>query len=84
MAKSFEIRFSAQGWVKQFVLVQPEFKSLTAEELQSMLNKGEAMTTVQEGGLVEIVKDGKIIAAVDNVENEMEYTDFEVEVDDAE
>jgi hypothetical protein len=75
--KEFEIFFSVQGYVTQTVeIVDPK---MTPAKLQTMLNNGKACTTIQEGGTVDITASGKVIARVRFVDNNCEYSDFEVE-----
>tara|TARA_Y100000034_G_scaffold75750_1_gene90941 strand:+ start:3953 stop:4183 length:231 start_codon:yes stop_codon:yes gene_type:complete len=75
--RSFTITFSAQGWIKQHVVLCDD--NVTAEEAQKGLNDGTMVTTIQEGGSLEITKDGKRVGVVEFVDNNLEYEDFEVE-----
>ena len=75
--REFKIKFEAQGYAEQTVVIfNPD---MTPEKLQRMLNSGVAATTIQEGGTVDVVADGKALARVVNVDNHLEYSEFEVE-----
>lgn len=75
-----EIRFSVLGDVKQTVIVtRPGY---SPQRLQSLLNGGEVLTTIQENGqMVVQTSSGKetVIGTVVDVENECSYELFEVE-----
>ena len=80
-SKSVKLRFSAQGIVNQTVEIVDS--SITPDILIKMLKNGEAVTTIQEGGNVEITSSkimtaGKRIAIVVDIDNELEYEDFEL------
>lgn len=76
-----QITFTATGTVRQSVKMID--KTITAERLQEMLRSGTALTTIQEGGSVDITADGRKIAEVNDVYNELEYADFDVEEEEA-
>lgn len=73
------VTFEAQGSVKQTVLLTDP--NIIARKLEKMLRKGEAATTIQEGGTVDVVADGKVLGRVVNVDNNLEYDVFDVEDD---
>ena len=77
----FEISFCAQGSIKQRVEITDP--GMTAERLQDLLNKGDAVTTVQEGGDVVLLlnEEERVIGKVVDVDNSLEYCEFEVEKD---
>jgi hypothetical protein len=74
--KEVRIRFTVVGYVEQTVRLS---KPMSAEDLQTMLNKGTVFTTIQDGGTVDIVETGEVIGTVVDVTNNCEYEDFEVE-----
>ena len=76
-----QLRFSASGTIKQTVQLNAKGVALgiTPERLQAGLSSSEYVTTVQEGGTVEITATGEVIGAVVSVDNEMEYGEFEVD-----
>ena len=75
--KEIKIVFNAQGWVKQTIEITDP--TVTPEALVEMLNEGKAVTTIQEDGLVEILATGKQIGRVINVDNNLEYEEFDIE-----
>ena len=81
--KTMRIAFSAQGQVKQRVTLLKT--GVSAKELQDGLNSGRYVTTIQEGGEfsthIEETSTGEKVARIDDVNNELEYSDFEVEED---
>lgn len=74
-----EIVFSASGHIVQ--KVQLLKRGLVAKDLTAMLESGEASTTIQKGGEVEITESGEVIAVVLSVDNCLEYSNFDVYVD---
>lgn len=80
-----EIRFDITASIKQRVVITDE--KITPHVLQQLLRRGTAVTTIQEGGTVEIFvpdsDDTRTIGQVLEVEvgTEGEYRDFEVEKD---
>lgn len=78
--KTFEISFTAQGYVKQTVEITDE--TWTASKLEKALNKGKVVTTIQEDGSIDITASGKSIGKILNVDNNLEYEDFDVTEDD--
>jgi hypothetical protein len=72
-----QIRFDVAGSVTQTVrILDPK---ISPEILQKLLRSGEAATTIQEGGNLEYLLDGKLIGVVENVDNDCEYSEYEVE-----
>ena len=74
--KNIKITFGASGYVTQDLSVSDE---VSAEEVAAKLNSGEWMTTIQEGGSLEVVASGEIIGKVVNVDNDLEYDEFAAE-----
>jgi hypothetical protein len=79
--REFEITFSVSGYVTQNVLITDP--KITAHQLQSMLETGRAMTTMQEGGVVIVTRTDRVIGKVVDVDNNCQYEDFDVEDNDA-
>lgn len=52
-------------------------------DLQEGLNSGKYVTTIQEKGSLEILESEEKIGWVVDVENSLEYSDFEVESNDS-
>lgn len=82
--EEYEVKFSATGWIRQRIQIVD--CNLSPDEVQAMLNDGRLITTVQEGGEVLIQGGGELgplhtVGKVISVDNNMEYTDFEVEAD---
>jgi hypothetical protein len=73
---NMKIKFSVSGVVEQEVKMIDPLISRSA--LQQLLNTGKVVTTIQEGGTVEFLKDGEVIGKVVSVDNECSYEDFEV------
>lgn len=74
-----EVTFSVSGYVVQRVKLA---EGVTADQLQAALDSGEAWTTMERGGNVEVVGSGVVLGRVESVNNECEYTDFSVESHD--
>jgi hypothetical protein len=74
--KNIKITFGASGYVTQDISVPDE---VSAEEVAAKLNSGDWMTTIQEGGNLEVVASGEVIGKVVNVDNDLEYDEFSVE-----
>ena len=70
-----EITFSVFGFVKQVVQVSDKIKP---ETLQKLLNSGKVLTSMREGGAISFAKNRKWVGTVNNVDNECEYSEFEV------
>jgi len=77
MAKRVGISFLASGYIKQVIELSDDC-GLTNKQIVEKLNDGTIVTTIQEGGTIEFVLDGKVIGAVAYVDNNLEYTDFEL------
>lgn len=73
---NFRICFSVQGDVTQQVEVSDP--KMTRSKLQKLLTTGKVATTIQEGGTIEFIKDGKVLGKVTSVYNECEYFDYNV------
>ena len=73
--KDVKIAFSVSGWVTTTVSVPDEFE---LDDLQRKLNDGTYVTTLQEGGTLDVLESGKEIGRVIDVDNELGYEDFEV------
>lgn len=74
--KCLEVTFSAQGHIKQTIEVPVD---TDPEELQAALNSGAVFTSIQEGGQVWFLDSPDKSGTVVNVDNNLEYEDFEVE-----
>jgi hypothetical protein len=75
--RTITITFTAQGYIKQTVELQPAIK-LTPKQLERGLHTGRYCTTIQEDGTLESTRSGRIFGTVVNVDNNLEYADFEV------
>lgn len=73
MAKSVKIAFSVRGTVKQTIELE---EGVDAKTLLAQLDIGDALTTIQVGGIVESY-DGIKLGTVISVTNQCEYDDFE-------
>lgn len=75
----FKIEFSVQGYISQRVNITAE--GWTAEKLQEAMNNGNIITTIQDGGqvLASTENDLIVIGTVVEVDNNLEYCDYEVE-----
>jgi len=80
MAKNFKISFSGAGSVSQTIELVDGI-NLSREELQDGLRSGKYVTTIQEDGSVDVTATGEVIAKVVYVNNELEYSDFDVEIE---
>jgi len=79
----FDISFCASGTIRQTVELFSGVK-LTAEQIQKGLKSGKYATSAQDGGSFLIVgKNFESIGRVTSIDNELEYTDYEVEDFDA-
>lgn len=73
--REVEVTFNVAGYVKQtIVITNPNFNP---EQVVKGLQDGTLVTTVQEGGSVDVTATGEEVGRVVHVENECEYTDFE-------
>ena len=83
--KTVNITFGVQGYVTQKVeLTNPDY---TPEQIQQLLNEGNALTTIQKGGdLCLYTEDGDeiVLGKIVSVEptEHLEYDEFEVEVEE--
>ena len=78
--KTVDITFCVQGYIKQTVELTND--NYTPEQVQDLLDKGEALTTIQEGGnvcLYDAEGNEIVLGKVVNVDNNLEYDDFDVE-----
>jgi hypothetical protein len=74
--KEFELSFLVSGHVKQTIEIRdPKY---TPEKIVKGLSKGTIVTTIQEGGNMELLKNGHVIGKVVNVDNQCEYFDYEL------
>jgi hypothetical protein len=71
--KNIKVTFGASGYVSQDISVADD---ISAEELAENLNSGKWVTTIQEGGNLEVTESGEVIGKVVNVDNELEYDEF--------
>ena len=75
-----KVSFLASGHVVQDILITDP--TISAEELNQMLNRGEAVTTIHEGKEVCVTAgDWDVIGEVVYVEPELEYEEFQLEDD---
>ena len=70
------LSFSAMGHVKQTVTISKP--GITQEDLIKGLNDGTISTSERKGGTVDITANGEIIGTVTSVDNNLEYSDFEL------
>jgi hypothetical protein len=77
LSNEFEVSFTVMGDATQTVTVDD--LSITEEQLQKLLSSGKAVTTVQEGGTVDMTKSGRRIGRVRSVDVNCTYEDFSVE-----
>tara|TARA_Y100000034_G_C6881011_1_gene403698 strand:- start:1681 stop:1977 length:297 start_codon:yes stop_codon:yes gene_type:complete len=79
-----KISFCASGYVTQRIEILDA--ELTVEQLVKMLNDGSAVTTIQEtdeNGVDSFIQEtatGKDLAMIRDVDNNLEYTDFDTPV----
>lgn len=73
--KNIKVTFDAFGYVTEYIAVSDE---VSAEELEANLNSGKWVTTIQEGGSLEVAATGEVIGKVVDVENSLEYDEFSV------
>ena len=71
--KNLRVTFGASGYVTQDIEVPDE---VTAEELEAKLNSGEWVTTIQEGGSLDVTATGQAVGKVLYVDNSLEYDEF--------
>ncbi len=76
MPKSINLRFDVTGYVEQEITVTDP--NMTPEKLLKLLKEGKAATTIQENGTVDYIADGVVIGTVTSVDNQCEYSDYEL------
>ena len=81
--KTVDISFLVQGHITQTIELPPDC-NLTGDEIIEQLDSGKMLTTIQEGGDVIMVNSEgiDIVASVLNVDNELEYSDYELKRED--
>jgi len=82
--KKLTVKFCAAGWIEQEIEVEDEIAALGKDTIEEMLTCGQLATSLQDGGEV-ISFTGQFlnkIGTVLNVDNNLEYQDFEVTYDD--
>jgi hypothetical protein len=73
-----KVSFGVSGYVVQTVEILK--KDMTAEQLYKGLCRGELITTIHgESSFIETLS-GEKVAQIEAVDNQVEYTDFDVEV----
>jgi hypothetical protein len=77
-AREIKISFCVSGHVSQTIRLLNSCE-LTPEEIVKGLNEGTIATTVYEGGKVDMVADGKNIGEIIDLDNNLEYTDYDLE-----
>ena len=74
---NIEMSFTAQGHVNQTIeITDPELKEKSSDEIIAMLQRGDLLTTVQDGGKV-MTPALKVVGRVETNEVSLEYDDFE-------
>lgn len=79
MSKRMKIAFSINDWTEQELELTTD--DYTLEEVFGMLERGEAVTSLQEGGEVLVVEKGELVKVAKVVSNEQgdgSYFDFEL------
>lgn len=76
MGEQIYISVSAEGWFNEIIELNDDCK-LTKEEICKKLYNGDLVTTIQEGGSLDITATGESIGKVINVDNELTYADFD-------
>jgi hypothetical protein len=75
--KQAKVTFNAVGYVTQIVTLSVP---ITLKELQAGLNSGKYVTTLHgDDSVIEETATGKQIAEIEDTDNNLEYTEFEVE-----
>lgn len=74
---TFEVGFCVSGYVLQTVEISDD--DITSDDLARKLNAGEVLTTIQEGGSVDLIT-GAAIGKVVYVNNCCMYSDFAVSI----
>lgn len=78
-SKEVEITFNVSGYIKQNVMLKLEYAHLTPDEIAAKLNSGEWVTTIQNNGTVDISANGEEVGQVTDIDNNLEYENFQVE-----
>ena len=73
--KTVRIAFGAAGYVTEDIEVADD---VDEQVLADKLASGEWVTTIQEGGSLEVTASGQVIGRVVNIDNELEYDEFEL------
>ena len=73
--KKFKLSFLVQGHVDQTIEITN--KDYIPNEIIKMLNNGKILTTIQNGGKIIIDENGIEIGKIINIDNWLEYSDFE-------
>ena len=78
--KTFRVSFNVMGVCNQYIELNDDC-NLTENELADLLEKGDVLTSVQEGGDVVLMADGKftVIGKVVSADIDGEYEMFDVE-----
>lgn len=78
--KTFKVSFNVMGVCNQYIELNDDC-GLDENELADLLESGDVLTSVQEGGDVVLMKDGKftVIGKVTFVDIDGEYEMFDVE-----
>jgi len=79
MSKRMRIAFSINDWTEQEIEITNPY--YTQEQVFDMLKRGEVLTSIQEGGDLIMVKDGKIEkigTIVSNEPGDGDYFDHEL------
>ena len=77
---NMKISFLISGDAKVRVTILDN--KITPKKLESMLESGKAVLTIQEHGNIEITRTGRVIGTVDEVDNNCTYEGFEVTKED--
>ena len=76
--KNIKVTFGASGYVTQDIAVADD---ISEQEMAENLNSGKWVTTIQEGGNLEVTASGEVIGKVVNVDNDLEYDEFRAGAD---
>ena len=74
MSKRMKIAFSINDWTEQEILITSAY--YTQQQVFEMMKHGEVFTSIQEGGDLIMVKDGKVEKVGEVVTNEQGDGDF--------
>jgi len=72
-----QVTFSISGTITQEIELFTNLYDI--EDVQTMLNNGELLTTIQDDGDIVISNNFEVIGVVNEVNSDAEYFDFEVE-----